>query len=305
LTITPVPLPLRGWQAYWSELLMLAGILVYMANYVMGRYKNQRLAQSFFDTHWALLEENFSLVGDTTGRGAGVDNDNMSIQGSPINFQKVSDSIFQIWCSGRACCEGMLVELKLLKRQDLISILSTIVRPDPPPDTVRITVELAKDELEPMVFALATKKTAVRLARELNDLSNFCGERKPQPAEKYGLASSFAVMTELGEVASLFLDSRTIAVVNKYHDWVHSVHLSDQFTGMKTQEPELDKDGIMKMGEPRRVLMFCLNLPISMSGNNADVVFQELTPFLHFVFYTVDRVRRLRLSKEVTEKNLQ
>ena len=32
-------------------------------------------------------------------------------------LQKESEHLFTLWCSGRQCCEGMLVELKLLKRQ--------------------------------------------------------------------------------------------------------------------------------------------------------------------------------------------
>lgn len=30
-------------------------------------------------------------------------------------FMKESENIFTLWCSGRTCCEGMLVELKLIK----------------------------------------------------------------------------------------------------------------------------------------------------------------------------------------------
>lgn len=28
---------------------------------------------------------------------------------------KESENVFTLWCSGRVCCEGMLVELKLIK----------------------------------------------------------------------------------------------------------------------------------------------------------------------------------------------
>lgn len=108
LTITSVPMPMRGWQAYWSELLMLVGIAVYMMNYILGRYKNQKIAQSFFDINWNILEENFMMLGDSA-----ILEDEQGTR----NYQKMSDSIYQMWCSGRVCCEGMLVELKLLKVQ--------------------------------------------------------------------------------------------------------------------------------------------------------------------------------------------
>ena len=106
LTITPVPMPMRGWQAYWSELLVMSGIVVYLINYVLGRYKNQKIAQSFFEINWSLLEDNFAVLGDST---------KLEDEQGTKSYQKLSDSQFQMWCSGRTCCEGMLVELKLLK----------------------------------------------------------------------------------------------------------------------------------------------------------------------------------------------
>lgn len=55
----------------------------------------------------------------------------------------------------------------------------------------------------------------------------------------------------------------------------------------------------MKLPEPRRFLFFTLNLPTTTSGNNCDSVFEELRPFFQFIFYTIDRMKRVRLSKEV------
>lgn len=46
-----------------------------------------------------------------------------------FGIQKESENIYTLWCSGRVCVEGMLVELKFLKRQDLVSVISNILRP--------------------------------------------------------------------------------------------------------------------------------------------------------------------------------
>lgn len=32
-----------------------------------------------------------------------------------VNLIKESENVFTLWCSGRTCCEGMLVELRLIK----------------------------------------------------------------------------------------------------------------------------------------------------------------------------------------------
>jgi len=85
------------------EMLMVAGLLAYFANFFAGKAKNARLAQLWFSTHRALLDENFALVGDD-GK---AENENPGLI-------KESESLYTLWCSGRTCCEGMLVELKMI-----------------------------------------------------------------------------------------------------------------------------------------------------------------------------------------------
>ena len=83
---------------------MVAGLLVYFLNFFTGRNKNHKLANMWYYTHKNLLEENFTLVGDDG-----------KIEIENPGLVKESENLFTLWCSGRMCCEGMLVELKLLK----------------------------------------------------------------------------------------------------------------------------------------------------------------------------------------------
>lgn len=83
---------------------MVAGLVVYFLNFFTGKSKNTKLANAWFTTHKTLLEDNFSLVGDD----AKLDSE------SP-GLIKESENMFTLWCSGRTCCEGMLVELKFIK----------------------------------------------------------------------------------------------------------------------------------------------------------------------------------------------
>lgn len=91
---------------------MIAGLLVYFLNFLTGKSKNTQLANAWFQTHRTLLEDNFSLVGDD---GSAEINENP-------RFIKESENIFMLWCSGRTCCEGMLVELKLIKVSKFIHL---------------------------------------------------------------------------------------------------------------------------------------------------------------------------------------
>lgn len=46
------------------EILMVTGLLAYIMNYLIGKNKNSRLAQAWFNSHKELLESNFALVGE-------------------------------------------------------------------------------------------------------------------------------------------------------------------------------------------------------------------------------------------------
>lgn len=83
---------------------MMTGLFVYFLNFFTGKSKNHKLANMWFHSHKSLLEENFSLVGDDG-----------KIELENPGLMKESENIYTLWCSGRTCCEGMLVELKFLK----------------------------------------------------------------------------------------------------------------------------------------------------------------------------------------------
>ena len=119
LKITKVPLHLRSnWESYYLEFLMIGGLVVYFLNFIAGRSKNQKMADTWFEVHKDLLYSNFALVGDDGKKE--IENPGLI---------KETESVFTLWCSGRVCVEGMLVELKFLKRQDLVNVLSNYFKP--------------------------------------------------------------------------------------------------------------------------------------------------------------------------------
>lgn len=99
---------------------------------------------------------------------------------------------------------------------------------------VRVQVEMGKEDMDNIVFVVANKKAALKVSREYNDLINYCPDKRA--GDKYGLNSQLVVMTELGEVATGLLDTRTSSVINKYAHLIESVHFTDQFSGLRTQD---------------------------------------------------------------------
>ncbi|XP_056629966.1 PAT complex subunit CCDC47 [Diorhabda sublineata] len=283
ITIAKVPVNFRqNWDSYYLEILMLSGLVVYFINFVTGKSKNGKIANTWFNTHRQLLEDNFSLVGDD---GSLDRNEN-------VNLIKESENVFTLWCSGRTCCEGMLVELKLIKRQDLLAILSGMMRPTM--DQIHITVRMNKEDMDTFIFCLAAKKTAQQLVKDMADLSVYCPERKP--GDKFNVSSSFNVMSEIGEATSAILDSKVSTVINKYPEYIDFIHFSDQYSGVKQTEDS----GALKLPETEKVLMFNFNIPVK--GMSLEEACSKLTPLMNMVFYCIDKVKRIRLTKEAKTK---
>lgn len=122
--------------------------------------------------------------------------------------------------------------------------------------------------------------------------SVFCPERKP--GDRVSLPSSFSIMSEISEATSAMLDSRLVAVFNKYTELIDYIHFSDQYSGVK--QPE---DGqALKLPDTQKVLMFGFNIPSK--GRGVNDAMEMLKPLMVMVFYCVEKVKKYRLSKEGT-----
>lgn len=289
ITITKIPIHFRAnWDSYWLEILMIAGLIVYFLNFATGKSKNTKIANVWFQTHRSMLEENFSLVGDDTTT------ENKE-SGALI---KESENIFTLWCSGRVCCEGMLVELKLIKRQDLVAVIAGMMKPTL--DQIHVKVIMNKEDMDTFVFCIASKKMAAHLSKEMADISMYCPERRP--AEKQNIPSNFSIMSEIPETTSSLLDSKVITVLNKYTEYVDYIHFSDQYTGVK----QADDTGALKLPDTQKVLLFGFNIPSK--GAGVTETMEQLKPLMTMVLYCIDKIKRYRLSKEgkaKAEKNRQ
>ncbi|XP_006884672.1 PREDICTED: coiled-coil domain-containing protein 47-like [Elephantulus edwardii] len=200
ITIVDVPAHLQNsWESYYLEILMVTGLLAYIMNYIIGKNKNSRLAQAWFNTHRELLENNFTLVGDD-----GTNKEPTSTG----KLNQENEHIYNLWCSGRVCCEGMLIQLRFLKRQDLLNVLARMMRPVS--DQVQIKVTMNDEDMDTYVFAVGTRKALVRLQKEMQDVSEFCSD-KPKSGAKYGLPDSMAILSEMGEdVFPSFLGTKAL-----------------------------------------------------------------------------------------------
>lgn len=285
LKITKVPVHLRaGWQAFYMELLTILGIVVYAANFFTGKNKNSKLATSWFKAHKPMLEQNFSIVGD----------DGMSSEPQVGVLVKESESVYTLWCTGRQYCEGMLVELRLLKRHDIVSVMSYLLKAKS--EIIKITVYMDEEDMDNFVFALVPKKQASKYQKELQDLSFFCGEKKS--AERFGLPK-YSILSESGEVNDYVLSTQVCNIIRKYEDCFESMHFSDQFVGPKKDDGEEEDNG--KVKKPKKVLLFELKIPGTGRTSYSDMAVTE--PLVKMILFLIDRIKSFRLSQQARAKS--
>merc|ERR1712098_388070 len=220
-----------------------------------------------------------SLVGD---------DGNKNIEEIQEPLIKEGENIFRFWCSGRICVEGMLVELKLLKRQDLVGVISNIMKPSH--DQIHIRVDMSPEDMDSFIFCIANKKSSLRLSKEMNDLATYCPERRP--ADKFDVPGNYLIMSEVAEVASAMLDAKLISMFKKFPDAIDTIHFSDQFTGPKPADDQQP----LELPQGKKVLIFVFNL---LQGKNKTLeeAIEETKPMMQLVFYCLDKVRRYKLTR--------
>ena len=52
-----------NWESFYLEILMIAGLVVYLINFLSGKSKNSKLAHAWVSAHKEYLETQFAVVG--------------------------------------------------------------------------------------------------------------------------------------------------------------------------------------------------------------------------------------------------
>ncbi|OZC09457.1 hypothetical protein X798_03414 [Onchocerca flexuosa] len=300
LRFADVPAHFRSnWASYQVEALVLAILAVYMLNYIFGRTRNRNIANKWFMDVTPLLEEQFTLVGD----------DGTSVDLKEGHMHKETDAVYTIWCSGRIGCQGMLITLKLLKRQDLIHVIMNLIRPKQDKVCnccyliekfssylflvknrrqktwlqVIIRIDVDNNEMDSFVFAIGQRKSVTKAVKEKMDLSFFTVERKG--VDRLGLPSSIVVYAEIFEAVNAIIDPAVLSVFRKYENAIDYFHFSDQYSGYKPS----DGESFTRLPETSRVLFFVFKMSNEMA---------EIDALLRMVFHCFEKIRRYRLSRE-------
>lgn len=302
LSIINAPLPrFYKWESYYIEIAFLIASILYLANFFVGSGKNHKFAQDWYEHSRDLLKQQFSLVGGAPQLNDGSqkkgdeerreDTNSTSVK-KQKGLIKTTESQYTLWNSGRVGMDGLLIEINLLKRQDLFNMALNVLKPAT--DNLILRFLLNQDGYENFVFCLAHKTQAPKLARDLVDINTFCPKRKP--LSQYGIDSErLFVMSELSDVTSFIFDQKTIAFIKKHEQSIKFIHITDQYSTVKSE----DVLPAQKLANSKRMATFSFNFPFTAL---------DRAEFILFSLSLLDRLRRFRLardSKQKSEKNRQ
>ncbi|PIO62812.1 hypothetical protein TELCIR_15615 [Teladorsagia circumcincta] len=202
--------------------------------------------------------------------------------------QRETDCSYTVWCSGRIGVNGMLIQIRTMKRQDLMSRIMGFFTPQK--DVITFKLELDPGELDSFVMIFGQKKCVVKQHKEMLDLSTTLLRRRTHPSlgcQRGG----FALFAEQSEATYAIFEPGVVAILRKYEKAIEHVHISDQYSGQKPPEGET----YTRLPEVVRLVQFCLNLDECRDK-------EAQAELLHLMFYVVDKVRKFRMSKEAKQK---
>lgn len=264
----PEPFSLKK---YTIEIVSVTFLIIFAINYFTGRRENEKLALAWaakFATKDSIFDRNFSLL----GVGEGDD--------SPL-LLKEGQTVFKFYASGRRYCQGLLATMDLKSRHDLISRLYNMVVPCK--DEISFEVYMNEEAMDHVVFAVAKKKAAKTMQKEVRDLQKFAG-MLPAPSGKKWVSEELAVISESKEVAGDLITEAVLEQVfgekafEKFGKGFMSMHFSDQ-----------------NPGTHKKVLLFKFALP---DANNMD----DMTRLVALIPYYIDLIGRYKLSSQARSK---
>ncbi|CAN6987215.1 hypothetical protein IGI04_001409 [Brassica rapa subsp. trilocularis] len=258
-------------SSYTVEIVSVSILIAYLINYFTGKRENENLALSWatkFGLKDSIFEKNFSFL----GVGEGED--------SPL-LLKEATNVFKFYASGRRFCHGLLATMELKSRHDLISRLYNCVVPCK--DEISFEVYMNEEAMDHVVFAMARKKMAKMMHKELRDLQRFGGVVAAPGGRKW-VAEELAVISESKEVAGDMITDVVLDQVfgdksfEKFGKYFISMHFSDQLPG-----------------KHRKMLLFKFALP---DAKHMD----DMVRLVALIPYYIDLIGRYKLSSQARNK---
>lgn len=201
--------------------------VVFALVYMWGRNENTKIAEAWMNQFRDLFQTQFYQVGLNPGSGAGDED----------LLEKESQHLFKLFASGRKNCKGMMAQLELCKRHDLLSYTFGLFSNTS--DRLILDVMMDDDSMGPFVFAVVPTKGFVGFQADKLDLKHYA---KRVPLEM--LPSSMVLLTDCRELIPILLQDKVLKILHKYQDLFVSLHVTDQNTVTRLGTSTVSKKAI-------------------------------------------------------------
>ncbi|KAF8404209.1 hypothetical protein HHK36_009092 [Tetracentron sinense] len=258
-------------RSYTVEIVCVSFLIAFIFNYFTGKRENENIALSWasrFAIKDSIFEKNFSLLGTGDGKD------------TPL-LLKEGQNVFKFYASGRRFCQGLLATMELQSRHDLISRVYNLIVPCK--DEITFEVYMNEDAMDQVVFALAKKKAAKVMHKEVMDLQRYAN-LVSAPNNRKWVVEDLAVISESKEVAGDLISETVLDQVfgdkafEKFGKGFISLHFSDQHVGTH-----------------RKMLLF--KFALTDANHMAD-----MTRLVALVPYYIDLIGRYKLSSQARSK---
>ncbi|KAL6000001.1 hypothetical protein ACLOJK_034678 [Asimina triloba] len=201
-------------RSYTVEIVSISFLIAFVLNYFTGKRENENIALAWaakFATKDSIFEKNFSLLGTGDGNDA------------PLLLKEGQD-VFKFYASGRRFCQGLLATMELKCRHDLIARIYNLIVPSR--DTITFEVYMNDENMDQVLFAMARKKAAKTMQKEVKDLQRYASLMSTPTGRKW-VAEDLAVVTESREAAGdLVTDAVLEQVTSSYANLILCIFMA-------------------------------------------------------------------------------
>ena len=283
--------PLSKYQILLSmhyEIMMIGILIIFFLTCFIGKSSNLSIANKWLKSNQKFFEDNYAHLGGE--REYNPKNGNLLI--------KDSYSTYKFFASGRIFLNWMLVNIDLKKRQDLLSMLTSIFLFGEK-DKVIYEANLSLVNEVPAVFMICKKKDAKTNKKNYDEIDLFTEIMTPAK-----MSPNLVLMSECEELTDRFFTDKTfVEYYEKVEPYIEMLFFTDR----------------RGFGKEKNALV--ASFDITRIKGNVEQVMNDMTVFTHIVIDLIGgsslkagyrkeaEVRRreydAKKSRELAEKNAE
>lgn len=195
------------------EILMSSILIIFILTCIIGKATNLKIANKWLEQNKKFFEDNYAHLGGNK-------------EYNPKNTDlliKESYNQYKFFASGRVFLSWMMVNIELKKRQDLLSMLSSIFLFGEKDKIIYEASLLPSTEI-PVVFAICKKKEAKTLKRNYDELDLFT-----EPDAPSYMNTNLVLLTESPEFTFKFFQNGAFKkYYQKIEDYIEMVFFTDR-----------------------------------------------------------------------------